>query len=200
MIINANAAFSSSYYLRNFYSSNRDAAQTANYRSNSSNHTLVLADSEAVQKAVKAISSIDYDSSDSEESSGIYNGITAFVSAYNNLVDSSSSSEHSYIKNKKSSLKAFVKEYESELKDVGITVNRDGTLEIDEDTFEGASLKKLKKIFSESEDFCNCIQKYAKSIQKYESNQITSKNISTDEDLTAALNDALNNSQINLLL
>ena len=51
MSLTINANHSSSYYLRNFYSSNRSAASTDSYRNRSSNHTLVLADSEALKKA-----------------------------------------------------------------------------------------------------------------------------------------------------
>ena len=70
MSLTINANHSSSYYLRNFYSSNRSAASTDSYRSRSSNHTLVLADSEALKKAAEALSDLDYD--DSDEANGLF--------------------------------------------------------------------------------------------------------------------------------
>ena len=79
MSLTINANHSSSYYLRNFYSSNRSAASTDSYRSRSSNHTLVLADSEALKKAAEALSDLDYDDSDEANGGDIYNSITAFV-------------------------------------------------------------------------------------------------------------------------
>ena len=153
MSLTINANHSSSYYLRNFYSSNRSAASTDSYRSRSSNHTLVLADSEALKKAAEALSDLDYDDSDEANGGDIYNSITAFVTAYNNFMDSSSSSDYGYIKNQ-------------------ITINTKGKLEIDDDELGSAKLTKLKRIFSDSGDLSSSLQKYATSAFRYEKNHI----------------------------
>ena len=133
MSLTINANHSSSYYLRNCYSSNRSAASTDSYRSRSSNHTLVLADSEALKKAAEALSDLDYDDSDEANGGDIYNSITAFVTAYNNFMDSSSSSDYGYIKNQKNHIKDLISEHSSDLESIGITINTKGKLEIDDD-------------------------------------------------------------------
>ena len=171
MSLTINANHSSSYYLRNFYSSNRSAASTDSYRSRSSNHTLVLADSEASKKAAEALSDLDYDDSDEANGGDIYNSITAFVSAYNNFMDSSSS-DYGYIKNQKNHIKDLISEHSSDLESIGITINTKGKLEIDDDELGSAKLTKLKRIFSDSGDLSSSLQKYATSAFRYEKNHV----------------------------
>ena len=154
MSLTINANHSSSYYLRNFYSSNRSAASTDSYRSRSSNHTLVLADSEALKKAAEALSDLDYDDSDEANGGDIYNSITAFVTAYNNFMDSSSSSDYGYIKNQKNHIKDLISEHSSD------------------DELGSAKLTKLKRIFSDSGDLSSSLQKYATSAFRYEKNHV----------------------------
>ena len=171
MSLTINANHSSSYYLRNFYSSNRSAASTDSYRSRSSNHTLVLADSEALKKAAEALSDLDYDDSDEANGGDIYNSITAFVTAYNNFMDSSSS-DYGYIKNQKNHIKDLISEHSSDLESIGITINTKGKLEIDDDELGSAKLTKLKRIFSDSGDLSSSLQKYATSAFRYEKNHV----------------------------
>ena len=172
MSLTINANHTSSYYLRNFYSSNRSAASTDSYRSRSSNHTLVLADSEALKKAAEALSDLDYDDSDEANGGDIYNSITAFVTAYNNFMDSSSSSDYGYIKNQKNHIKDLISEHSSDLESIGITINTKGKLEIDDDELGSAKLTKLKRIFSDSGDLSSSLQKYATSAFRYEKNHV----------------------------
>ena len=73
MSLTINANHSSSYYLKRFYASDRSAASTDSYRSKSSNHTLVLADSAALKKAAEALSDMDYDNNDDANGGDIYN-------------------------------------------------------------------------------------------------------------------------------
>lgn len=180
MSLNINAAHSTSYYLKNFYSSNKSAAKTESYRSNSSSHTLLLADSEALKKAASALSDMDYDSTEESDSGDIYNSITAFVTAYNNFMDSSGSSDYSYIKNQKNKIKDLVNEHSDEFEKIGITISTKGKLEIDDDKLEKTKLSKLKKLFSSEGDFCNSLGKYATKILKYAKNHVPQKSVSSE--------------------
>lgn len=175
MSLTINANHSSSYYLRSFYSSNRSAASTDSYRSRSSNHTLVLADSEALKKAAETLTGLDYDDNDEANGGDIYNSITAFVTAYNNFMDSASSSDYSYIKNQKNHIKDLISEHASELESIGITINTKGRLEIDDDELGSAKLTRLKRIFSDSSDLGTSLQKYAVSALRYEKNHVPQK-------------------------
>ncbi|MCF2641766.1 hypothetical protein I6E50_05025 [Roseburia hominis] len=193
MNLTINAAFSSSFYLRSFYSSNRSAASTDSYRSKASNYTLLSADTNAIHNAVKKLSSMDFD--DEENQGDIDNSISAFVSTYNNLIESSGSSDANSVRIARNHIKSIAKDYEEQLKEIGLTLNSKGTLKLDRDTLSEASLKKLKSLFSDSDDsdsFIGSIKKHSKSIQNY---------IRKHPPVTKAAPDSLDSpSQINLLI
>ena len=193
MNLTINAAFSSSFYLRSFYSSNRSAASTDSYRSKASNYTLLSADTNAIHNAVKKLSSMDFD--DEENQGDIDNSISAFVSTYNNLIESSGSSDANSVRIARNHIKSIAKDYEEQLKEIGLTLNSKGTLKLDRDTLSEASLKKLKSLFSDSHDsdsFIGSIKKHSKSIQNY---------IRKHPPVTKAAPDSLDSpSQINLLI
>ena len=73
-------------YIRQFYKGNLFGATTSG-RSGQSSHSLLTADMKALRRAVEGLSDYDYDD---EESDGeeLVNKVEAFVSTYNNLVDS----------------------------------------------------------------------------------------------------------------
>ena len=193
MNLTINAAFSSSFYLRSFYSSNRSAASTDSYRSKASNYTLLSADTNAIHNAVKKLSSMDFD--DEENQGDIDNSISAFVTTYNNLIESSGSSDANSVRIARNHIKSIAKDYEEQLKEIGLTLNSKGTLKLDRDTLSEASLKKLKSLFSDSDDsdsFIGSIKKHSKSIQNY---------IRKHPPVTKAAPDSLDSpSQINLLI
>lgn len=199
MSLNINAAHSASYYLRNFYSSNRSAAKTESYRSNSSNHTLVLADSAALKKAVKALSNMDYDSTDESDDGDIRNSVSAFVSAYNNFIDSSGSSDYHYVKKQKTQIKNLVQEYAEDFEKVGITINTRGKLEIDDDELEKAKLRKIEKLFSSKSDFSNSLEKHATAIFKYETKQVPKQSASAKNTSSGTASSETASSETNTL-
>ena len=193
MNLTINAAFSSSFYLRSFYSSNRSAASTDSYRSKASNYTLLSADTNAIHNAVKKLSSMDFD--DEENQGDIDNSISAFVTTYNNLIESSGSSDANSVRIARNHIKSIAKDYEEQLKEIGLTLSSKGTLKLNRDTLSEASLTKLKSLFSDSDDsdsFIGSIKKHSKSIQNY---------IRKHPPVTKAAPDSLDSpSQINLLI
>lgn len=215
MSLNLSATFSSSFYLRNFYSTDRSAASTTSYRNNATNHTLLLADSKAVEKAAKKLSSLDYSTSSSTNAGDIYNTVSAFIKSYNNLMSSSGASDTTYITNKKTELKKLMKEHSDDFSAIGITVASDGKLKLDDDTFSSASLNKIKQIFYDSDDITGGLQKYAKDINLYAkshppvsaasatdsaSGLSTYSSNDSDADSVAALTETLLGSQIDISL
>ena len=193
MNLTINAAFSSSFYLRSFYSSNRSAASSDDYRSKTSNYTLLSADTKARHNAVKKLSSMDFD--DDENQGDIANSISAFVTTYNNLIESSGSSDTNSVRTARSHIKSIAKDYEEQLKEIGLTISSKGTLKLDRDTLSEASLTKLKSLFSDtdnSDSFIGSVKKHSKSIQNY---------IRKHPPVTKPVPDSLDSaSQINLLV
>lgn len=210
--IGAGTSLSSSYYMRNFYISNRDA-RTASKRKDMNNSTLSLADSQALRRAIKNLGSMDFTD---ENDSDIRNSVKAFIETYNNALSSTAtSSDHTLNRNTKQ-LKSIAQEYASDFNKIGITVNDDGSLTRRDTLFTSASISKFKKIFSSNSDFMQRTSACAKRVERRsnalsltEKNQALLKNASNpanedsqasnDADLNALLDNGIGQN-INIVL
>lgn len=152
---------SSNYYKRHFYASNRDAF-SASTRSEFSKTELSLADSEALRRAVKKLSTFSYGES---EDANIRSSVSAFIDTYNNMLNSASDSSDSILTHSAKTMMNMTSEYEDKLDKIGITVNSDGTLK-KRDLFQTAKLSKFKELFSEDSKYMEQTAVYAKRFQR----------------------------------
>lgn len=157
---NTAVSLSESYYLRNFYKNNRDAA-IAGKRKEMSAGKLSFADSEALRTAVRKLRSFDYNE-DTDDGENIYSGVSAFLKTYNHAIESAHASGSASLKRYAKQLKNLTKEYTDELKAVGITVNSDGTLNKNENLLKGASISKINRLFGSDAAFASQSFRYAK--------------------------------------
>lgn len=164
----AGVSLSSTYYLRNFYRSNRNVISAAQ-RSSYSKSELSYEDAAALRHAVNKLGSFSYSDDDSEN---IRNNVKAFVDTYNNLLSSSDSTDNE-IKHAASQLKSLSKQYSDELDKVGITVNSDGSLTRRDSLIETASLSKFKTLFSSDSDYMKKVSSYAKRLQNRSNELVT---------------------------
>lgn len=155
-------SLSSSYYLRRFYSANTDAKTSAS-RKQYSNTALSNADARALRRAIKSLGSFTYDD---DNSTNIRNSVSAFIDTYNNLLDSSGSSEDRRMQQTYKSMKKLTSEYADELDKIGITVSKDGTLKKRTDLFANADISKFEKLFSKDTDYMQRISAYTRRVQK----------------------------------
>ena len=116
--VGAGTTLGTSYYMRRFYAANADARTTTS-RSNLTNSTLTGADSHALRRAIRSLGSFTYDD---DNEINIKNSVSAFISTYNNMINSSGASDDRTMKNTQKSLKNLTAEYESQLDKIGITV------------------------------------------------------------------------------
>ena len=70
----------------------------------------------------------------------IKNSVSAFISTYNNMINSSGASDDRTVKNTQKNLKNLTAEYESQLDKIGITVKDNGTLESRSSLFGSADI------------------------------------------------------------
>jgi hypothetical protein len=61
-------------------------------------------------------------------------------------------------------LKALTKKYGSELKDIGISIQDNGTLSVSDNILKGSSLKEIRKVFSEESDYVRGVRNIAKRL------------------------------------
>lgn len=157
---NTAVSLSESYYLRNFYKSNRDAA-TDSKRSGMSSSKLSQADAEALRAAVRKLRNFDMED-DTDDSANIYASVSAFLETYNNALESSGSSSDYSLSRYGKQLKNLAKEYADELKDIGVTVKSDGTLEKNDNLLKAADVSDIKKLFGKDAEFAAKSANYAK--------------------------------------
>lgn len=158
----------SQFYLQNFYKSNRSLSK-ANIRSDYDRTELSYEDSRALKRAASKLSSFSY----SEEDNGdnLVSSIEAFVDTYNNALDSSDSKDNDiYHQHRK--LKSLTNEYQEELEDLGITIEEDGKLSVNENLLKSSSFDEVKTVFSKESDYVNGITRIARQMHAVSTNDI----------------------------
>lgn len=155
-------SLSATYYLRNFYSSNRDATSESKRKTFSSG-TLSEADATALHRAAKKLRNFSYEE-DTSDSANIYGSVSAFIDTYNNTLSSGNSSSDSSINRYAKYLKNLSKEHSDELEDIGITVNSDGTLTANDNLLKSAKVAKVKELFSRDADYVTKVGRYSRKM------------------------------------
>ena len=139
-------------YFRDFYSIDRNASkseQRASYKTNK----LAKADSSAMTKISKTLRKMDFSQDNGND---IFYTVKSFVNAYNNLMESSGSSNEYDISHPEKFIKSLTKDQEKALSDIGITISASGKLK----------LAKIGKLFSEDSEFTKKINFYANKIYR----------------------------------
>lgn len=87
----------------------------------------------------------------------IYKSISGFVDKYNDVIESSKASESSGIRKAMGNMTNITDLYANSLKKLGITINGDKTLSIDEKTFKSAEISDIEDTFTGSSSFSKSI-------------------------------------------
>lgn len=140
---------SATYFMRNFYSNNRDAMKSSK-RKEYSITELAYDDSTALHRAAKKLKNYKY--SDDENTDNIRGTVMALVDTYNNSIDSASNSSSSSMKRYAKQLKKLASKYTDELEDIGITINKDGTLKANDNDFTSSLYRVSRQMSSSSHD------------------------------------------------
>lgn len=161
-IAGAGTSLSVSFYKRNFYSDNRNAA-TSSKRTSYSHTELADADTSAIRRAVKKLRGFTFDENND---TNIRNSVSAYVETFNNLVASGKKTDDKQVERYLNSLSSLNSKYSDELDDIGITVNADGTLTARSSMLSTASISKFESLFSKDSDYMQKVDSYAKRLQK----------------------------------
>lgn len=154
--VSSGVSLSTNYFLNNFYENNRSVSKSSG-RSDYTKLELSYEDSRALTRAAKRLLKNDYGSDTDEKDIAISNttrsALTAFVDTYNNTVDSSKTSTDHDTKYQLKKMKAYLHKYSDELEHIGISMESDGKLKINEDLLKTAKNSKVRKIFSSDQEF-----------------------------------------------
>jgi hypothetical protein len=82
------------------------------------------------------------------DTNAIYKSVSSFVNDYNKLIKQAGDAESTNIQHKTNSMIGATKANETLLSKVGITVNSDNTLSLDEKTFKASNMDTVKSLFN----------------------------------------------------
>ena len=171
--ISSGLTLSTDYFMRNFYKSNRTVSKK-NGRNNFSKIELSYEDSRALSRAAKRMLNTDFDTDEDEDADigeTMKSKIEAFVNTYNNALETGDSNDYDtnrYLRQ----LKTLSRKHSDELSDIGITVEKDGTLTINEDLLKMADNSKVRKVCSSDNDFSQKSLRIAKKLNNAVQNNI----------------------------
>lgn len=163
-------SLSESFYLRAFYKSNRDAA-TSGKRKEMSNNKLSQADAEALRAGIRKLKDFDL-KDDTKDGANIYSSVSAFLETYNNAISSCGASNDYKMQRYAKQLKNLAKEYADELKDIGVSINNDGTLKKNENLLKAADVSDIRDLFDKDAAFATKASRHAKRISTIASDML----------------------------
>jgi ElaB/YqjD/DUF883 family membrane-anchored ribosome-binding protein len=143
--ISSGVTLTADFYLSNFYTANRSARKTSGRKELSSNE-LSYEDARALKRAVSRLGSYEY--TEDENIDNIYSTISAFADTYNNTLTSTAKSSDSDISKYAKQLKSLAKKYSDELESIGITVEKNGSLTVNENLLKAKDVDSLKEAFT----------------------------------------------------
>jgi len=109
----------------------------------------------------------------------IYKAVSKFVDEYNSLVDEASESKTSNISGAAERMMKMTGYNEKTLEKVGITVDEDNHLKIDEKTFKAADMTTVKGLFNERGSYGYQVSAQASMINYYAENEASKSNTYT---------------------
>ena len=99
--------------------------------------------------------------------------IESFVNDYNYLMKRLTQSGDSVDSNFAKKLKNYANAENKELREIGITINGDGTLELDEKKLKAADISQIKKMFAGEDGFAEKVSDLSGQISKYAKEKVT---------------------------
>ena len=153
-----------------------DEASTKKSSSGSGEKDALTASSaSSAYKSAEKLSTMEFSEDNLDEA---YNAVSDFVKNYNSLIKNGSSSKNSDVQKQAeylydtmySNYKLFAK--------VGITLNADRTLSLDEDTFKKGNTSTMKTLFNGVGSFADKVSSKASQMYRYanEGKSVTAKN------------------------
>ncbi len=149
-------------HIRRAYSKNRQAVDP-DYRAIQPNPVIMSADADAVGKMAEMLRALEYDQ---EHGVDVLQNTKAFVTTYNNLMDSTDASDSNDIAYLKKQLGKLTKDEKEDLASIGIEIKSDGKLSLDEKVFAESRPEKIRRILSSEGDLSETIRNIAKKIYR----------------------------------
>lgn len=128
--------------------------------------------SDAAKKLTTTGKNSLFSNSDKYDKDAAYKAVNAFVNQYNDTVDSMKTVTGTAVKNAGGHMQNMTNIMSKGLAKVGITVDTDGKMVLDEKTFKDADMSKVKSLFNGSSSYAGMISTAADRIASQANNQI----------------------------
>jgi flagellar capping protein FliD len=103
----------------------------------------------------------------------VADNIESFVNDYNYLMKRLAQSGDIVDSNYAKKLKNYANAENKELREIGITIKGDGTLELDENKLKAADISQVKKLFTGEDGFAKKVSNLSGQIGKYAKEKVT---------------------------
>lgn len=110
----------------------------------------------------------------------ILKGVNSFIDDYNSLIESGAQADTNSILRNTLSMTTLTNAHSNMLSKVGITINSDNTLSIDEESFKSADVTSMKSLFNGSGSYAYSIGAYASQIGYYADTEANKANTYSD--------------------
>lgn len=154
------------FFMRNFYKENRSAIKSSD-RNNFSNIELSYEDSRALSRAARRLMKNDYGTSEDEDADiddTTRSSIEAFVNVYNNALKTGKDTTDHDTEHYLRQLKTLTKKNADDLEEIGISLEKDGSLSINDELLKMADTSKVRKVFSSENDFTKTVWNLSKKL------------------------------------
>ena len=118
----------------------------------------------ALYKSIEKLGATDITNDNKEN---VYKAFSAFIKDYNELIKNTDKSANSNVANQASYLKNLVSNNKSAFSRMGVTVNSDKTLSIDEEKFKGSDMSSVKNLFNGAYSFAEKMTDRVNTIYRY---------------------------------
>ena len=149
-------SLSVTYFMNKYYAENR-FGMSADQRKGHDARTLVNVDTQALRKCLKDLRQYDYEAKEKEgeeaDTSELEKRVEAFVSTYNNFVESAGELDDATVARNMKKIKKLSQEQEEAFAKIGITVQSNGSLKLDKDTLKEAGIRKINNVFGNETDY-----------------------------------------------
>ena len=130
----------------------------------------IKSEADQMKKAADAVTAIDYDKTSGD---AVYSKTKDLVNTYNSLVKQTGKSDLVSISQSRTWMVNDTKAHEAQWNKIGITIEDDQTLTIDEKKFKEASTSDIKNFLSGSSGYASRLSTKANGFYQLASNQLT---------------------------
>lgn len=121
----------------------------------------------AANSLYKSIENLGATNITNSNKENVYKAFSAFVKDYNELIKNTDKSANSNVVNQASYLKSLISSNKSAFSKMGVTVNSDKTLSVDEEKFKDADMSGVKNLFNGTNSLAEKMTDRVNNIYRY---------------------------------